>query len=169
MSIQVADLLKPSTITGVAAVLINLSIRRIARRVKRHLTDVTALDFASAFVQALIYLFAFISFAHMVPALQSLGTALLAGVSVMSLAVGIAAQNTLGNIIAGFSLVLTRTIHVGDEVRLSSPVGVIAGKVRTISLSTTVLIDAAGMEVIVPNSVVMGSAITHAPKMQAQG
>lgn len=171
-SFSAGDLLNPSTLTGAlfcgaicfaAALGVTLLIRRIVRQVERHLTDVTALGFLSAFAQALIWLFAFIAFAHLVPALRALGTALLAGVSVVSLAVGIAAQNTLGNLIAGFSLVLSRTLHVGDHVRLGSSVGVITGTVKWISLSRTLLLDDAGQEVIVPNSVVMGSTVTRTP------
>ncbi|MFT3885422.1 MAG: mechanosensitive ion channel family protein [Flavobacteriales bacterium] len=169
-SFRYGDLLSPSTLPGVlfcgvacfaVAFAITLSIRRITRHMKRHLTDVTALGFISAFVQALTWLFAFIAFAHVVPELRALGTALLAGVSVVSLAVGIAAQNTLGNLVAGFSLVLSRTLHVGEHVRLGSSVGVITGTVKLISLSTTMLVDDAGMEVNVPNSVVMGSTVTR--------
>ena len=45
-------------------------------------------------------------YAHLVPALNRLGTALLAGVSVMSVILGFAAQTTLGNLVAGIALVL---------------------------------------------------------------
>lgn len=172
VSFTAGDLLSPSTLPGalfcgaicfVVASIVTLSIRRIVRHAERHLTDVTALGFISAFAQALTWLFAFIAFAHLVPQLRALGTALLAGVSVVSLAVGIAAQSTLGNLIAGFSLVLSRTLHVDEHVRLGSSVGTITGTVKLISLSSTMLVDDAGMEVIVPNSVVMGSTVTRIP------
>jgi len=138
-----------------------LLMRRAARRMGQHLTDVTALEFVSSFAQFLAYLFAFVIYAHLIPELRALGTALLTGVSVISVVLGVAAQNTLGNLVAGFSLVMSRTIHVGETVSLKSSVGAMSGKVRLISLGHTVLLDEQGREVVVPNSVIMGSAITR--------
>ena len=144
------------------ASVVTLLIRRGTRRVERHLTDVTALGFVSAFAQFLTYLVAFVLYAHLIPQLRALGTTLLAGVSIISVVVGIAAQSTLGNLIAGFSVVLSRTIRVGDTIHLSSPVGTIPNsKVQLISLGYTVLLDADNHEVVVPNNVMMNSAITR--------
>jgi len=144
-------------LSSVVAVL----IRRGASRVERHLTDVTALGFVSAFAQLLAYLFGFVLYAHLIPELRALGTALLTGVSVISVIVGVAAQDTLGNLVAGVSLVLSKTIRVGDMIRLSSPVGTITAKVQLISLGYTVFIDGENHEVVVPNSTIMKSAITR--------
>jgi small-conductance mechanosensitive channel len=66
---------------------------------------------------------AFILYLHFIPPLQAFATALLAGVSVVSIVLGLAAQNTLGNLIAGFSLVLYHPFHVGDVVQLNTPKG----------------------------------------------
>ena len=154
------------------ASVVAIVIRRAARRIAPHLTNVTALGFVSAFAQLLTYLFAFVLYAHLIPELRALGTALLAGVSVISVVVGVAAQGTLGNLVAGFSLVLSRTIRVGDVVQLASPVGAISARVELISLGYTVLRDAGNQEVVVPNSVIMGSAITRverAPEAPADG
>jgi small-conductance mechanosensitive channel len=136
-----------------------LLIRGGVRRVERHLSDVTALQFVSALAQALAYLVAFVLYAHLVPELRALGTALLAGVSVVSVVVGLAAQSTLGNLIAGFSLVLYRQVRVGDKICVASPTGTTTACVELISLGFTVLRDDQGQEVIVPNSVMMNSTI----------
>ncbi len=166
----VAGLLNPRSLVGavflavlvfVLASAVAVLIRRGTRSVERHLTDVTALGFVSAFAQLLAYLFGFVLYAHLIPELRALGTALLTGVSVISVVVGVAAQGTLGNLVAGFSLVLSRTIRVGDTIRLGSPVGTISARVRTISLGYTVLLDEQNQEVVVPNSIIMGSAITR--------
>ncbi|MBY0364665.1 hypothetical protein CDN99_15305 [Roseateles aquatilis] len=116
-------------------------------------------QFVSALAQVLAYLVAFVLYAHLVPELRALGTALLAGVSVVSVVVGLAAQNTLGNLIAGFSLVLYRQVRVGDTVSLDSPKGMVTARVELISLGFTVLRDEQQQEVIVPNSVLMNSTI----------
>lgn len=134
-------------------------IRRLERRVEARLSDVTGLRFVSAFVQLLIYIVGFILYAHLVPRLHALGTALLAGVSVVSVIVGLAAQNTLGNLVAGLSLVLYRPIRVGDKVQLVSPKGLTVARVELISLGFTVLRDEQGDEVIIPNSVMVSTIV----------
>lgn len=136
-------------------------IRRAARHVERRLSDVTVLRFVAVFAQLMACLAAFVLYAHLVPQLRALGTALLAGASVASVVVGLAAQDTLGNLIAGFSLVLSRTVQVGDRIRLYCPVGTIEATIRGISLAFTVLVDDHAHEVVVPNSVMMGSAIVR--------
>jgi small-conductance mechanosensitive channel len=162
------DMLNPGSFVGAAllgalmftlASVVVVLIRGGARRVGRHLSDVTALQFISAFAQLLTYLIGFVLYAHLVPELRALGTALLTGVSVVSVVVGLAAQTTLGNLIAGFSLVLYRQVRVGDVIRLSSPLGVISARVQTITLGFTMLVDDEQHEVIVPNNVMMTSTI----------
>ncbi len=141
---------------AVAAVLL---IRAAERRIGHHLSDVTALQFVSALAQLLACLIAFVLYAHLIPPLRALGTALLAGVSVVSVVVGLAAQNTLGNLVAGFSLVLYRQVRVGDTIQLSSPAGVSTASVVVISLGFTVLRDEQQHELIVPNNVMMSTTL----------
>ena len=143
------------------ASLLALAIRRSTRRIERGLSDITVLQFVSVFAQFLAYLAGFVLYAHLVPPLRALGTALLAGASVASVVVGLAAQDTLGNLIAGFSLVLSKAVGIGDSIRLYCPVGILSARVRAISLAFTVLVDGDGNEVVVPNSVMMSSAIVR--------
>jgi len=162
------QLLDPSTLIGAiifgiaflagASALATL-LRRGARRVRTHLSDVTGLSFASALGQMLIYLAAFVLYAHLVPALRALGTAFLAGVSVVSIVLGLAAQNTLGNLIAGLSLVLYRPFRVSDRVQLATPKGLVTATVELISLGYTILRDADRNQILVPNSVMMSTIV----------
>jgi small-conductance mechanosensitive channel len=170
------DLLNPKSLVGAlfyGAIFIALAavvaavIRRTARRVEPRLTDVTALRFVSAFAQLLAYLVGFILYAHLVPELRALGTALLAGVSVVSVVIGLAAQNTLGNLVAGLSLVLYRPVRVGDNVQLNSPKGLITATVELVSLGFTILRDTEDHEVIVPNSVMMSSVVIRLGQTRA--
>ena len=73
--------------------------------------------------------------------------------------VGLAAQNTLGNLIAGFSLVLYRPIRVGDRVQLTTPLGLTTATVERVSLGNTILRDAEGREIVVPNSVMNSNIV----------
>lgn len=143
---------------GVAFVLANL-VRKFSRKISQHLSDVTGLRFVSALAQLLIYLLAFILYAHVVPELRALGTALLTGVSVISIVIGLAAQNTLGNLVAGFSLVIYRPFRIGDLVQLSSPKGLTTATVELISLGYTVLRDTEKNELVIPNSIMATSVV----------
>ena len=61
---------------------------------------------------------------------------------------------------------LSRTIRIGDKIHLRSPVGTIANsKVQLISLGYTVLLDADNHEVVVPNNVIVNSAITRVERV----
>ena len=151
----------------VLATVVALLIRRFTRRLEQRLSDVTVLRFVSLFAQLLAYLAALVLYAHLIPQLRTIGTALLAGASVLSVVAGLAAQDTLGNLIAGFSLVMSGAIREGDEIRLYAPNGVIEARVRVISLGFTVLLDGNDNEVVVPNSVIMGSAIVRVRRADA--
>lgn len=139
-------------------------IRRLTRQIEPHLTDITALRFVSTFTQGLAYVVGFVLYAYVVPELRALGTALLAGVSVVSIVVGLAAQNTLGNLVAGFSLVLYKPFQVGDIIQLNTPKGVASASVELISLGFTMLLDDEKHQIIVPNSVMMSTTVIRIRK-----
>jgi small-conductance mechanosensitive channel len=74
--------------------------------------------------------------------------------------VGLAAQNTLGNVIAGVLLISARPFRVGDRVRFQA--GGLAGQVEGVVMSLGLLYVtlAQGEDTImVPNNVAMGSAV----------
>ena len=139
--------------TGVVA-----GVRRFTRRVESHLSDVTGLRFAAAFAQVLTYVIAFIIYAHLIPELHDIQKTLLAGVGVLSVIIGLAAQTTLGNMISGISLVLYRPFKIGDRVQLSTPAGLKIATVTAISLGYTVLRETDQDDIVVPNSI-MGSSV----------
>jgi small-conductance mechanosensitive channel len=108
---------------------------------------------------ALIWAIALILYAHLIPELRSLGTALLTGVSVASILIGLAAQSTLGNFIAGLSLLLYRPFQIGDLVQLTVPSGVQIGTIEDLTLGYTVIKTPENHEIVVPNSVMASQAI----------
>jgi small-conductance mechanosensitive channel len=84
---------------------------------------------------------------------------LLVGGAFTAVIVGLAAQQTLGNLIAGSVLLTARPFRVGERVRLQGSPGRIEGLVTTVGLLYTSF--AAGDErIMVPNSVVLNSALT---------
>jgi small conductance mechanosensitive channel len=131
---------------------VRLAVHRVLAYDKRALVDRTTVRFLGQLAQIGVYLFAFISYAHLVPALAHLGTAWLASVSVISVVVGLAAQNTLGNLVAGISLLLYRPFNVGDRLQVTGPAGLETGEVESLNLGYTVLKTDDNRRVVVPNS-----------------
>jgi small-conductance mechanosensitive channel len=134
-------------------------VRVVAERSREHLSDLTALKFITQFLRVLVFLAAFIIYAHLIPSLRTLGTTLLAGAGVVSIIIGVAAQSTLGNMIAGLSLVLYRPFHIGDQLQITTANGPMNGTVRSLSLGYTVLQDSEGRQLIVPNSIMSNTVI----------
>lgn len=82
------------------------------------------------------------------------------GGAVTAVLFGLAAQQTIGNLIAGTVLLSARPFRVGDRIRLHSgaTAGRIEGTVAGLGLLYTIL-RRGGDPIMVPNSVVLGSAI----------
>jgi small conductance mechanosensitive channel len=157
--------LNPATLSGalfyaavfllfawMAAAGLRLAVKKVLQEDVRGLIDRTAATFLQQLARIAIYVVALILYAHLVPALRSLGTALLTGASVASIVVGLAAQSTLGSLIAGISLVLYRPFEIGDRVQVSAPTGVETGIVERLTLGYTILTASDNRRVVVPNS-----------------
>ena len=135
------------------------SLRLTLTRLEKGLLDRTTARFFRSMSLTLVWVFAFILYAHLIPELRSLGTALLTGVSVVSILIGIAAQSTLGNLVAGLSLLLYRPFRIGDSVQLTVPAGVETGTIEDLSLGYTVIRTGDNKQIMVPNSVMASQAI----------
>jgi small-conductance mechanosensitive channel len=88
----------------VAGVFLSRLIRQLIATALRHdaseRVDQITLSFLSHLSVLLLWLLLLTAYAHLIPPLNRLGTALLAGVSLVSVIVGFAAQSTLGNLVA---------------------------------------------------------------------
>jgi small conductance mechanosensitive channel len=168
------DILNPATLPGAVsyallfallAIVASSLIRRMARRFmkaeRRRLADTSAVLFLSQLGQAIVWIVATVLYFHLVPALRSLGTAVLTSASVASIVLGLAAQNTLGNLISGISLLTYRPLRLGDRVQVDALTGREGGVVESITLGHTVLIGAKQEKIIVPNSVMASSIIVN--------
>jgi small conductance mechanosensitive channel len=154
---------KPDTLIGALLylalfVVLALILSRVLRRVvhaamsrKGHI-DRTTISFLQQIMTALIWVVLLILYAHLIPVLRSMGTALLAGASVASVVIGLAAQSTLGNLVAGVSITIYRPFRLGDTLQVAAPTGTEVGVVELISLGYTTLRAPAGHLIVVPNS-----------------
>jgi small conductance mechanosensitive channel len=115
--------------------------------------DRTTISFLQQFGSVLIWVVVLILYAHLIPALRSMGTALLAGAGVVSVVIGLAAQSTLGNLVAGISIAIYRPFRLGDTLQVTAPTGTDIGVVELISLGYTTLRAPDGHMIVLPNAI----------------
>ena len=82
---------------------------------------------------------------------------LVAGLGIVGLAVGFAAQSTLANFIAGITILLEQSFQVGDWIHINEN----EGRVVLIALRTTHILTRDNITVIIPNSNVASSEVTN--------
>jgi small-conductance mechanosensitive channel len=87
-------------------------------------------------------------------------TGLLTLIGTIGLAISLAFQDLLKNIIAGIYMLIERPFQIGDVITVErgSPV---TGTVQTIELRVTTLRTPEGVQVIVPNSTIFGEILTN--------
>jgi small-conductance mechanosensitive channel len=103
----------------------------------------------------------FITLVAVTVLLEHLGvnvSSLVVSLGVGSLAVGLAAQDTLANMFAGFTLMLDRPFRVGDRVQLASGE---AGDVEAIGMRATRIRTGDETLLIVPNSVLVKERLVN--------
>src|SRR6516164_2755374 len=142
-------------ITVLIAQLLSRALRiAVGGAVLRHThIDRTTVIFLQQFGIAVIWVLMLILYAHLIPVLRSLGTALLTGASIASVVIGLAAQSTLGNLVAGVAITLYRPFRLGDRLQVAAPTGTETGTVETLSLGYTTLRTDDGRFVVLPNSI----------------
>jgi small conductance mechanosensitive channel len=156
--------LKPDTLWGaliyfaifmVLAVLASRGLRAAvhASMTRKGHIDRTTISFVQQFGSVLTWVVMIILYAHLIPALRSMGTALLTGAGVVSVVIGLAAQSTLGNLVAGISIAIYRPFRLGDTLQVTAPTGTDIGVVELISLGYTTLRAPDGHMIVLPNAI----------------
>ncbi len=132
--------------------IIGKTIKRMDKTVFANIST----DYLGRIIRAVIYLFATLAVLNQIKPLQGIGVAALSATGVVTVVMGLAAQETFGNFIAGFFLSLYQPFKTGDVIVL--PEKGIAGTVTDITFRHTVLVTKEKYRVIVPNSI-MNSAV----------
>lgn len=93
-------------------------------------------------------------------ALSQLGlnvSAVVAGLGIVGLAVGFAAQDSLANFIAGVTILVDQPFRVGDWVQI----GDVEGRVRDMTLRSTRVLTRSREVVVIPNEQMVKQAVTN--------
>ena len=117
------------------------------------------IKFIENFLCACVYFIGILATLEAIPGLSKVMSTILAGSGIIAIVVGLAAQESLGNIISGWFIGLFRPFEVGDRVRL---VGYdITGKIEDITIRHTIIKTFTNSRVIVPNSKISSTIIEN--------
>jgi small conductance mechanosensitive channel len=82
-------------------------------------------------------------------------TALIAGIGVAGVGVGLAMQGVLGNLVAGLTIIFTKPFRVGEYIEVVGE----SGQVQTIELFSTTLLHTDRSRVVIPNRKLVGEIL----------
>jgi len=146
----------------VKLVLIGAITLYVARRVKdwaarllgrsRIAPNVIALSGNMVFVLALL-----LGFSWLLAALGASWTAVLASLSVATVAISLSLQDVLKNFVAGIYLLLEQPFKIGDQLVVKG----VSGQVEGIEIRTTILRTEEGLQVLIPNNVIFTEVLTN--------
>jgi small-conductance mechanosensitive channel len=105
-----------------------------------------------------IFILALIIVLHLIPGLEKIGTTLLASAGILSVIIGLAAQQTFGNIISGIFIYIYKPFRVGEYVELSDGKN---GIVEDINLRFTILRSGENRRMIIPNTLISNQVIIN--------
>jgi small-conductance mechanosensitive channel len=86
---------------------------------------------------------------------------LLATSAAFSIILGLAIQDTLGNLFAGIAMQIDRVFEIGDWIEIQTTQQKVVGQVKEITWRATTLIGWSDEVILVPNRVVAGSSIAN--------
>ncbi len=138
--------------------IIGISYIRNQRRTDRRKMDETNAKFFKRIATTLVYILGLASILSLIPALEKIGTSILASAGILAMAVGLASQEALSNFVGGIFIVLAKPFKLGDSIILDSGE---AGVVREITLRHTVLRNPENRMIIIPNSKINTATITN--------
>jgi small-conductance mechanosensitive channel len=129
-------------------------VRALLDRDRDGRIDRMSAAFLTQFGHIFIWAVVIMLFAHAVPVLNRLATALLASVSIAAIVIGLAVQSTLSNLVAGIGLIFYRPFRLGDRVQVVAPTGLETGTVESVSLGYTVIQTWDNRRIVLPNAVI---------------
>jgi small conductance mechanosensitive channel len=86
---------------------------------------------------------------------RRLATGILASSALLGLIIGLAARQSVANLVAGIMIAVTQPIRIGDKITIDEE----TGRVENITLSATFIDPGDGRLMVVPNEHVVGTAL----------
>ena len=132
--------------------------RMIAKRLKLRPETLTVYRVVRRSVLAVIVGVGVLSALLVIPSVRAVAGSILASSAVIALVVGLAAQTTLSNFVAGILVAFAQPLRLGDTVAVAGA----SGTVQQIGLTYTVIRAADGARYYVPNAKLASDTIRNA-------
>lgn len=139
--------------------------RRSMQRQGKLMLDETRVGFVRQIVVAVIYLIGVSAILSLIPGMEKVSNSILASAGIGAMAVGLAAQGALANIVGGMFIIFSRPFKVGDYIMVDN---VIKGTVTEITLRHTVIKNTENRMILVPNSTMNSSTIINSSFGEAE-
>lgn len=118
------------------------------------------LKFLNSFLKGLAWVIGVLQVVALVPGMSSFTKTLLAGSGIAAVVLGLAAQESFGNLISGMLIAVFHPFQVGDRVHLIN--NDLTGFVEDITLRHTVIRTLTNSRIIIPNSEMSKEKIENA-------
>ena len=141
-------------LTGVTKYLFRRSMQRQGKIV----LDETKVSFMRRIVITAIYIIGIAAFLSLIPGMEKVSNSILASAGIVAMAVGLASQDALSNVVGGMFIIFSHPFKLGDFVEVDS---VIKGTVMEITLRHTVIRDAENRMILIPNNKINSSTIIN--------
>lgn len=149
-------------ILAVTIILANIVSRIYKKLVERSVDNddhLTTYRFLGNSIATVIYVIGFSFAIWNIPFLKPVAQSVVAGAGILAIAVGFASQQSLGNIISGFFIVISKPYKINDRITFSD--GLI-GVVEDIGLRHTVIRNFENQRIIIPNSIISNERLVNA-------
>ena len=130
----------------------------IAKSAESADTNLTTLKFLDHSISIIVLLIGFSLAISMIDFLKPLAASIVAGAGILAIAVGFAAQQTLGNIISGLFIVISKPFQINDRISMSDG---LRGIVEDITLRHTVIRNFENQRIIIPNSIISNQVLIN--------
>lgn len=144
--------------TQTAVWIVNYLFRHHFHKQKKALIDKDNAEFFRHILIYALYLIGLTAFLALIPGMEKISNSILAGAGIMAMAVGLASQEVLKNIVSGLFLVFSKPFRIGDYVQVGSEV---TGIVKEVTLRHTVIEDFENRTIVVPNSTMNTATIIN--------
>jgi small-conductance mechanosensitive channel len=142
----------------IALVLARLADRAFARRLARTPETLTRYRVLRRSIVAVIVGVGVLSALLVIPEVRAVAGSLLASSAIIALVVGLAAQTTLSNFVAGILIAFLQPLRIGDSVAVAGA----SGTVEEVGLTFTVIRAVDGARFFVPNTKLASDTIRNA-------
>lgn len=142
----------------IVTAIVKYLFRRSLKKQGKIVLDETKVSFIRRIVVAVIYIIGIAAFLSLIPGMEKVSNSILASAGILAMAVGLASQEALSNIVGGLFIIFSRPFKVGDYIKVDD---VVVGTVTEITLRHTVIRNSENRMILIPNSKINSSTIIN--------